>query len=229
MSELNALALHDILLSIADSLNQAQQQLRDMAPYDEYGRPNTIYQLPYLDFQLQVTTEFEKSPVVVPGTSPLSAINRSMLKFRPITAGSAPGNNSSKIESTISGRFVAVIPNEGLPQVILKCTNTIPELVTEGVNSFYKFDIEAHLYNVNNENINNATVEFNFDAVGSKSINGTEITQTPTFDISEGITDTDGKLKSTVKVLSNYYLSGLYFLFLINSGNIYDSISISKT
>ena len=53
----NALALHEILLSIADSLNVAQHELRSMPPYDEYGRPNTMYQLPYLDFSLEVNSE----------------------------------------------------------------------------------------------------------------------------------------------------------------------------
>jgi len=31
----NAIALHEILLSIADGLNEAQHQLRSMPPYDE--------------------------------------------------------------------------------------------------------------------------------------------------------------------------------------------------
>ena len=60
-SAYNSLALHEIVLSIADSLNEAQQQLRSMPPYDEYGRPNTLYQLPYLDFNLEVISQFEST------------------------------------------------------------------------------------------------------------------------------------------------------------------------
>jgi hypothetical protein len=51
-SNIHSLALQDILLSIAEGLNKAQNELNNMQPYDEYGRPNTIYHVPYLDFNL---------------------------------------------------------------------------------------------------------------------------------------------------------------------------------
>jgi hypothetical protein len=82
---INTLALQEILLGIADGLTDAQHQLRTMAPYDEYGRPNTLYQVPYLDFQLQVTSEFETT------TDPVTSEIKSKVKFQtaPATAGSS--------------------------------------------------------------------------------------------------------------------------------------------
>jgi hypothetical protein len=76
------LELNEILLSIADSLSQAQQQLNDMPSYDIYGRPTTIYQLPYLDFNIALaasydseeTTDTEEDPpenVLRPFSNPL--------------------------------------------------------------------------------------------------------------------------------------------------------------
>jgi len=53
------LALQDILVSIADSLSQAQQQLSSMPPYDSFGRPNTLYQLPYLDLNIVLSAKFD--------------------------------------------------------------------------------------------------------------------------------------------------------------------------
>jgi hypothetical protein len=73
-SQIHSLALQDILLSMAEALNKAQNELNNMAPYDEYGRPNTIYHVPYLDFNLQVVTEFENTSSSAPVTAlPIAA------------------------------------------------------------------------------------------------------------------------------------------------------------
>jgi hypothetical protein len=41
-TNITAFALQDILEGIADGLSDAQRHLRDIAPYDTFGRPNTI-------------------------------------------------------------------------------------------------------------------------------------------------------------------------------------------
>jgi len=76
-----ALTLKEILLGITDSLNEAQHKLRNMEPYDEYGRPNTMYQIPYLDFNLQVTSEFESIPQETATPSAQSPSNDDLVKW----------------------------------------------------------------------------------------------------------------------------------------------------
>ena len=223
-SQINAFALQDILLSLADSLNHAQLQFRNMPPYDEFGRPNTIYHLPYLDFQLKVMTEFEENMVPPSGNSRAAPSSKAVLKFRPNVV---QGSQNVQIESTISGRFIAVVPNEGLPHILLDVTNT-PPVIESSSSPNLKFEIEAHLTQ-NTQNLSNAKVEFNFDALGSKNMNGNlNISTPPIFSINEGVTDTQGKMKTTVKLLASHYEQGLVFLFVINSGTISASISVSK-
>jgi hypothetical protein len=222
-SQSTALALQDILLGIADSLNQAQQQLRNMPPFDEYGRPNTMYQLPYLDFNLEVTSEFTSVVTNNPAT-PNMLQNRIMFKALANPNTSTSNASSNQIVSTISGRFVSVLPNEGLPQVVLECKNTSPVLQ----NGVYVFDLEAKLYTVNGEVYKNTRVEFNFDALKSKSINGVELQAQPIFTIKEGNTNLDGILTTKIKLSSTDYNSGHSFLFVINSGPLFQTISISK-
>ena len=172
-----SLALHEILLGIADSLNQAQQQLRNMPPYDEYGRPNTMYQLPYLDFSLQVTSDFEsttqtstpKASPTIPAIGNIGKVQSGLLRFNPQAVIATTSNNQkSHIASTISGRFVAVLPNEGVPQVNLTVATQGPELLS----GIARFKITVSIANTLNEKFPNTTVEFNFDAETSQNING---------------------------------------------------------
>ncbi len=244
-----SLALHEILLGIADSLNQAQQSLRNMPPYDQFGRPNTVYQLPYLDFELKVTSDFEVTSnisslnsntggvwtgapgsVVSIGSVAENRVTNSMLKFRPSNpAPSSSNQNNTQIESTISGRFVAVMPNDGLPQVFLQCTHTAPAIIpVNGVN-YHEFMITATLTNSNREHLANARIEFNFDSAESyKFNNGIQIPTAPIFSINEGQTDENGELSATVKILSTDFLSGLCYIFVVNYGPITNNIFISN-
>ncbi|MGD1847500.1 MAG: hypothetical protein ACFB10_19095 [Salibacteraceae bacterium] len=92
----NSFALQEILLGISDSLNEAQEALRDVAPYDAYGRPNTTYQLPYLDFDLKVTSEFETQTT----TTGASENKRQAVRFGAVRqpAANGPGSSTSKTE-----------------------------------------------------------------------------------------------------------------------------------
>lgn len=259
-SNIHSLALQDILLSIADSLNQAQQQLNNVAPYDQYGRPNTVYHLPYLDFTLKVFTEFEteSSPSalpsvpntatggtklpVAPGSSTnnkadkmKSPINQqlnkgSLIKFIPVTSSNAPQNNNSnvQIESVISGRFVAMLPNEGQAQMILSCQCTPPSL-KPGSNNLHRFDLVVQVKNALNEPIAGSLVEFNFDAATSLSLNGAELQQRPVFSINEGLTNAQGFVSTSVEVGSVDYNGQKVFFFTVNSSNVFQHISVSKS
>lgn len=268
-SKIHSLALQDILLSIADSLNQAQLHLNNVQPYDQFGRPNTTYHLPYLDFTLKVYSEFNETiePVsdaaaAIPsgtntgsGTSttgttigsikpniagrvasqglaikaPLGTplTKSALLKFTPVTAGNKSQDNSTQIESTISGRFVAVVPNEGQAQILITCSNTTPVLAS-GSNPPYEFFIKAKVSNALNEQIANVRVEFNFDEVESEMMNGATISERPIFSISEGLTNSLGEITTKVSVKSVDYLAKKIFFFTINTSNIFQHLSISK-
>lgn len=226
-----SLALHEILLGIADSLNQAQQQLRNMPPYDEYGRPNTMYQLPYLDFSLQVTSDFESttqtntpaSPTI-PAIGNIGKVQSGLLRFNPQTVVVASNNQKSHIASTISGRFVAVVPNEGVPQVNLTVATQGPELKT----GIARFVINVSITNTLNEKFPNTTVEFNFDQETSQDINGVAVTP-PVFSSMEGKTNLNGESTTTIDLNINDYNNGRTFLIRVNSGSVSKSVAISKT
>jgi hypothetical protein len=261
-SNIHTLALQDILLSIAEGLNKAQNELNNMQPYDEYGRPNTIYHVPYLDFNLQVVTEFENTTAQAQGAAgvdpmtpikPLPLIKgaakksakalaaaapaftaataftqpRSFLRFTPVHVV-APVNsatkNTAKIESSISGRFVAVVPNEGLPQIFIISETTTP-VISTGV---YKFSIKVQVKNASNEIMANTRVEFNFDAVTSNSLSTVPIANRPVFSKNEGLTDSEGRVSVDIALNATDYNNGSTFCFVINTSNIQKTISVSK-
>lgn len=232
-SAYNSLALHEIVLSIADSLNEAQQQLRSMPPYDEYGRPNTLYQLPYLDFNLEVISQFESTQssgtegtIEIPGrtaTSPVLALNA--IRFTPFRSTETTAKNLGSITSNISGRFVAVMPNEGLPQVFLNCT---AELNDEDPNVIeYRLVITA--VNATNEPVAGQRIEINFDELTSLGFNSDLPVTPPVFlSAKDGYTDSTGKFTVSVQLDSTDYDTNKTFVFVTNSGTQFSSIAISK-
>ena len=238
----NSLALHEILLSIADSLNVAQHQLRSMTPYDEYGRLNTLYQLPYLDFSLEViseavseietTTEPNKAisnPEFIRTTAfrtknKITKQSRQALAYRlPAPSQNKTTNNSAsnKITSTISGRFVAVMPNEGVPQVFIV-------MDTEKV-STTEYKLKVKLTYATNEPVVGQKVEINFDEATSLTLNDTATTITPPLfsPSKEGFTKGDGVYETSITIESSDVNKTI--IFVANSGTIFTSVAISNT
>lgn len=218
-------ALQDILLGIAESLNEAQQALRDAPPYDALGRPNTMYQLPYLDFNLKVTSEFESEQAQTAEEQPRKAI-----RFRSAKEVATTKNNTSartEILSTISGRFVAAVPNEGLPQTIIQVKNGAASVTQDG---YYQQELEVQLSNAAGERLVDSIIEFNYDAEASAALNQGTIIDEPAviFAKSEVKTDSNGLAKTSISMLNMQIDQGRYFIININSGTVNKSISISK-
>lgn len=235
----SGLFLHEILLSISDSLAEAQAQLRNVEPYDAFGRPNTLYQIPYLDFNLQVSSEVEtvtsNTPQSVPsavnlkvlnlqGTQKVSVPTPQRVLFRPVSPSTSSSTSSSQIVSTISGRFVATVPNEGIPQIIIE---TRTEKLTE-LNQTVKYKLIVKLGNAAGEVLQNAKVELNFDQLKSNGVNGVNISP-PLFNISENNTDVNGIANFEITLNATDYTSRYIFMFLLNVGTSNKIISISKS
>lgn len=222
-----ALSLNEILLSISDSLNQAQNQLNNMAPYDEYGRPNTMYQLPYLDFNLQVTSEIESKTETTSDTSsmPVTPTNSKYdMVFKPIPSSTTNSSGQkSEMVSTISGRFVAIAPNQGAPQVYLECNYATPVLK----NGKFEVELEVLLANTAGETIVGSNIEFNYDESSSNSLNPIAA-QIPLIDVAERQTDLQGKVTNIIKINAADYNAGRVIIITVNAGTISKSISISK-
>lgn len=216
----NSLALHEIVLSIADSLNEAQETLRSVPQYDEYGRPNTLYQLPYLDFNLEVISQFETSQTGG------NTAGGNAIRFIPFRSTETTTKNQGIITSNISGRFVAVMPNEGLPQISL---NGIVKLV-ESNSDYVLYSIAVQALQPNGEWIIGQRIEINFDEATSLDLNSKIPVIAPSFIGSkDGLTrPDDGCLYVQVKLKTSDYDAGRTFVFKANSGTQFMSIAISK-
>lgn len=249
-SAYNSLALHEILLSIANSLNEAQHQLRNMPPYDEYGRPNTLYQLPYLDFNLEVISQFETTQTVATDNSTTGGVVKratageaaayiplepketfaqsqsvNAIRFVPYRSTETTTRDLGTITSTISGRFVAIMPNEGLPQIFLRCTS---EFINSGTqHTDYRLTIK--ILQANNDPIVGQRVEVNFDELTSLGINQQVAVSSPLFlNAKDGYTNNNGEFVVTVRINTADYNSDKTFVFVANSGTQFSSIAISK-
>ena len=231
----NALALHEILISISDSLNEAQNQLRNMPPYDQYGRPNTLYQLPYLDFSLEVISEVnaqnqsisegtnianlksastitKKDAVVSRNYQPLRT---QALFFKPAPPSTSSNSSSNKITSTIVGRFVAIMPNEGLPQVFLS-------LQAKSENGAHQLIAKMQL--ATGEPVVGQKVELNFDINNTQALND-NLTGTVKFiPDNEGFTNSQGEFETSIEITGA--IPSQTFVFVANSGTIFKSVAI---
>lgn len=206
-------ALQDLLVGIADGLDSAQLALRDRPPYDAFGRPNTLYQLPYLDFALQVSSVYEQSETT----------ENTSLRFL-LASNVSSSNSRLEVFSTISGRFTASMPNEGLPQIVIGIEQGTPVL-NETV---YEVPLTVEISNVVGEKLINSLVEFNFDLESSEAFNQATLTEMPNFSASEGITGTDGKVLTTVEIPQASFEAGITFVFVVNTGTVSKSISIQQ-
>ena len=142
--------LETVLVGLADSLTEAQEQLSDTPPLDSFGRPNPQYRLPYLDFEIgfRLVTQTTQDG------------RRAFLFFKP--TGSSTSNN--EVTSRISGRFVAIPPGEGMPLPMLSLTVT-------GSGATRQLTLQAA--NTSGEALAGATVQLNVDVATSQALSAT--------------------------------------------------------
>lgn len=95
-------SIEELLVSLAEGVREAQMALNAGPLVDPQGRLLASYQLPFLDFSIQVSMETRSSSTGRP---------IALLKMVPAAATS----DQQTVASTISGRLVATPPGEGLP------------------------------------------------------------------------------------------------------------------
>ena len=135
--------LGSIIVGMAESLREAQEELNSAPPLDEFGRPMPQYRIPHLDFEIgfRLVTETKSGGGM-------------RLMFSPVSNTSA----SREVTSTISGRFVSVPPGEGLP---------LPVLAAQTLGTGNKRDLTLTATNSAGELLVGAQIQLNVDVDAS--------------------------------------------------------------
>ena len=152
-SQFVAESLAELLVAIANGVREAQEALSQMPQLDRFGRPMPSYHLPYLDFQLQVdmdTTETESG----------------LRLLRVLPLANSQKSTTQQVSSTLSGRFVAVPPGEGLPVPVLQ--------LSAQVSASRVFQLNLQLTNSAGEALVGAAVELNLNTSASLRLSAVE-------------------------------------------------------
>lgn len=171
--------IEDILIAMGQGIRDAQDRLNQLEPFDEYGRPRPQYYLPQLDFTLKInaveTSTSESGPAQPSrlrffAPADVGAVSYGGSRSIPINfALASPGRTSTtatnEVYSTISGRFVAVPPNDGMPQIALAIA------ASAHPNGGRKRTIKVVSSHAAGEPVAGATVEFNVDTVSTAALN----------------------------------------------------------
>lgn len=193
MSETTQLAqelfgtLDEYLISLADGLAQAQEELGQLASAGAPGRQFTYY-VPKLEFELRMDIVVETTT-----TSTSSPVPGKVLKMRPVRAVDvATTEATTGIVSVIRGSFVAVPANEGLPALMLEAhvarsATGVPEVV-------------ARVRNAAGEPLPRLEVEFNLDRAATKQLSGQA--PLPETDVTRAVVATDaaGEARTSLKI-----------------------------
>ncbi|MCP4665445.1 MAG: hypothetical protein GY849_03685 [Deltaproteobacteria bacterium] len=179
-------AIEDYLLSLADSLQQAQRQLSLMKLPAQPGQPSITYQIPKLDFEFKMSMEMSKSTQKgEDGKEPAMA-----LRARPAgQQDSSSQSTSVEAASTIRGSFVAVPSEGGKPPPVITVSLKRISARLQGIN--------VHIRTAVNEDLAGIDVHFNVDRDLSSKLNSMEgiiewrpkddVTLTDVVELKEGL------------------------------------------
>lgn len=141
--------IHDYLLSIADSLQQVQQQLNHSKVLSEDGQSYTSYHLPKLEFELKMAIELDSVQE--------DGVQRAVMRAVPVNVTASSKKSQSVIEaSTIKGVFVAVPSGLGMPPPIVRT-------FLRAVKSQEEYEITVILQSAAGGYLNGVEVQFNID------------------------------------------------------------------
>ncbi len=141
-------SMEELLVALADGVREAQMALNSGPLVDANGRPLASYQLPFLDFSIQVDMQTHTDS----GGRPVALIFTSK-------EASSTGQN---VRSSISGRLVATPPGDGLP---------VPRIdFTIGLNIGGAAAITLTVTNSAGEKLANQPVELNINDAESLAL-----------------------------------------------------------
>ena len=121
-------SIEDYLLSLADSLQDAQQLLSQRQVSSLPGQPALTYQLPKLDFELKIALNIEQKNPNIIGDTLYLPLGASPTALPPITNKklvSQAGTLHEHNVSTIKGSFVAVPVKQNLPSYEIELTEAL--------------------------------------------------------------------------------------------------------
>jgi hypothetical protein len=180
-SQFVAESLAELLVAIAGGVREAQEALSQMPALDRLGRPMPSYHLPYLDFQLQVDMD-----------SSQTESGARLLRVLPLA--NSQKTTSQQISSTLSGRFVAVPPGEGLPVPVL-------QLRAEAVSGAYQLNVQ--LTNSAGEALVGAAVELNLNQAASlqlSKVDGVNLSDLKSTRLLQALVRTDESGRATTRL-----------------------------
>jgi hypothetical protein len=236
--------IEEILVSLAHGIRDAQDQLNKLEPFDEYGRPKPQYFLPYLDFTLKInavetkTTDSGSLAQATPSIGGVSPATRSFgtlgfsnewkavpMSFAIANPAKTNSTTSNEIYSTLSGRFVAVPPNDAMPQIAMNIAS-IANASAAGKRTV----TVAASYGAGGP-VRGATIEFNADPVATAALNqlSTPVTldNTRLFQSGSVITDESG-VAATGLDLTAFPPGIAKLLVVANLGPVRVSIVVSN-
>lgn len=174
--------LETVIVGMAESLTEAQAALSSSPPLDDAGRPVPQYRLPHLDFELGFRLE----------TRTTRSGTFARLFFLPVSTS----NSSREVTSTISGRFVAIPPGEGMPLPVLALTAT-------GTGPARRLVVQAST--TAGELLTGATVQLNIDLDASRELSQAQGVADPRLDGTTSLaaavltTDEQGRAETEVR------------------------------
>lgn len=202
--DLGTLSIGEYLLSLADGIVHAQQQLSLSRIASGDGQQAVVYQIPRVDFELKMSlelarTEAQEGGGKEPATLGPGGVFPVVLKARPAELGPGSARNAlSGTISTIKGSFVAVPVQGGRP----------PPVVTLALQqvSPLQLTIIVELRTTANEPVIGAEAEFNIDRDMTRTLSQKEkvsgiLDDAGTFlDRAMAVTDQYGRASSTLSV-----------------------------
>jgi len=225
--EIIAGTIDDILIALADGIRDAQRALNEAPPFDSFGRPMPTYHLPEVNFDIKMTaqsvvpdepadTAIANGPVINLPDSVILPMARPMLKFS-TPSPKEEGGDKLSLTSSISGRFVALPPNDGLPTIRLSAA----ALPTTGNNRNRLITITAQ--DVDGSPLNNIAVELNLDMPTSRMLSedmGTKLVdKKPKTGLKQAVVLTNVNGSATTEfTVSPQEPKGLHFVISIEAG-----------
>jgi hypothetical protein len=188
--------LDDFLLSLADGITRAQDELTRAALQDPSGR-QYAYHLPRVEFELKMNLRVVEDTGLSDRyrTLRLNRPTDKHLLFKPATADSA--SSTLDIAAVVRGAFVSVPANGGLPGTSVSTSVDTKEVQAPVV--------RVIVANTAGEPVPSTEVQFNVDREESSALTsaaGGQFTLAPdtAFDQGVVVTDKQGVARSTLRI-----------------------------